>query len=124
MSTADKERARAVTRHLLAACSPDGDTAEAPASAAFRCWTPIGDWERGEAGLAALTGILSAFCGAAGTGSVSPNAVITDGVAAVVEAATEAGPGQSPLGMTLLLVMSAGLVDEVMVYVDPAALAG
>jgi hypothetical protein len=124
VNTLGREHARTVTRSLLAACSPDGATADAPVSAAFRCWTPFGDWERGEAGLTALTWVLTSFCRHAGSRSITPNAVIADGAAAVVEAVTAAGPGRSPLSMTLLVVLSAGLIDEVKVYVDPAALAG
>jgi hypothetical protein len=124
VSTVRQEHARAVTRSLLTACSPGGKPAEAPVSAAFRCWTPVGDWEQGEAGLAALTGIVTRFSAHAGNAPIRPNAVITDGVAAVVEAVTAAGPGQPSLSITLTLVLSAGLVDEVRVYVDPAALAG
>lgn len=123
MSTLSQEHARAVTRSLLTACSPGGKPAEAPVSAGFRCWTPLGDWEQGEAGLAALTGIVTRFSAHAGA-PIRPNAVITDGVAAVVEAVTAAGPGQPSLTMTLTLALSGGLIDEVRVYVDPAALAG
>lgn len=122
MSTTGAGQARAVTRELLAACSPAGDPAEAPVSAAFRCWTPWRDWEQGEAGMAALTQAVASFCGRGGRGGrFRPDAVITDGQAVVVEAVVAAEAGQPPVSMTLLLVLSAGLVDEVRVYLDPRA---
>jgi hypothetical protein len=114
--------ARAVTRMLLAACSPGGDASQAPASAAFRCWTPYRDWEQGEAGIGRLRQVMASFCGHAGGGQFRPQAVITDGEAVVVEAVTAAGPGQPRLSVTLVLALSTGRVDEVKVYVDPRAL--
>jgi hypothetical protein len=117
------KQARAVAGALLAACSPVGDPGPTLVSAAFRCWTPYRDWEHGEAGLRTLRQVVAGFGShAAHDGEMRPQAVITDGETVVVDAATAPPPGQPLMSMTLVLTLTAGLVEEAKVYVDPRAL--
>lgn len=123
MSAGSIETARAIARELLAACSPGAEAAQAPVTAAFRCWTPLRDWEHGEAGIAALRRIVRAYCAAQpGTGKVRESAVISNGTEVVIEAAEAREGDQLPLSITLLLVLNGGLVNEVRCYVDPRAI--
>lgn len=122
MSAGGNEKARAVALEVLAACSPGMEAAAVPVTATFRCWTPLGDWEQGEAGVAALRKVMRAYCARlSGDGQLSPSAVITDGTEVVVEASIAGESGQLPVCVTLLLVLKSGLVDEVRCYVDPRA---
>jgi len=115
--------ARAVARALLAACAPGGDHGLAPVAEAFRCWTPYRDWEQGDAGIRTLTQVMAAFGKRAGDcGDLGLHALITDDEAVVAEAVSRPGPGQAQLSMTFVLRLSAGLVEEVKIYVDPRAL--
>jgi hypothetical protein len=117
------EHAKAVARALLAACAPGGDHGLAPVAEAFRCWTPHRDWERGDAGIRALTQVMAAFVKRAGDrGDLCLHALVTDGEAVVAEAVSRPGPGQAQLSMTFVLTLSAGLVEEAKVYVDAGVL--
>lgn len=121
--TDSTEHARAVARALLAACTPGGDHGLAPVAEAFRCWTPHRDWEHGDAGIRALTQVMAAFGNrAGGRGDLCLHALVTDGEAVIAEVVSPPGPGQAQLSMTFVLTLSAGLVEEVKVYVDPRAL--
>ena len=77
----------------------------------------------GDAGIRALTQVMAAFGNRAGDREdLCMHALVTDGEAVIAEAVSRPGPGQAQLSMTFVLTLSAGLVKEVKVYVDPRAL--
>jgi hypothetical protein len=124
VSDLDREHARALSLDLLAACQPDA-SGPAPVSDSFRCWTPLQDWASGAEGLSALRQVLRACAAAvAGAYSFNLNAVISDGQQVVIEADARAERGGSPVNCTFVLVLRAGLVDEVRCYLDPRVVEG